>query len=44
MDSHLYIYRHIKAEKPTILGAGDQIGRIFAQWAIIYFGQSLENF
>jgi hypothetical protein len=23
---------------------GDQIGRIFAQWAIVYFGQFLSNF
>jgi hypothetical protein len=23
---------------------GDQIGRIFAQWAIIYYGQFLENY
>jgi hypothetical protein len=23
---------------------GDQIGRMFAQWVIAYFGQVLENF
>jgi hypothetical protein len=23
---------------------GDQIGRIFAQWVIVYFGQFLENY
>jgi hypothetical protein len=23
---------------------GDQIGRIFAQWGIVYFGQFLENY
>jgi hypothetical protein len=23
---------------------GDQIGRIFAQWVIVYFGQLLENY
>jgi hypothetical protein len=26
------------------LWQGDQIGRIFAQWVIVFFGQFLENY
>jgi hypothetical protein len=29
--------------RSSIYEQGDQIGRIFAQWAIVYFGQFFEN-
>jgi hypothetical protein len=32
------------AKKIGAFDQGDQIGRIFAQWAIVYFGQWFENY
>jgi hypothetical protein len=31
-------------KKPAAGKQGDQIGRIFAHWVIIYFGQFIENY
>jgi hypothetical protein len=35
---------HLDPQKNECLNQGDQIVRIFAHWAIVYFGQFLENY
>jgi hypothetical protein len=34
----------LKAKRCAASGQGDKIGRIFAYWAFVFFGQCFENY
>jgi hypothetical protein len=38
------VHNNNNGKKPAAGKQGDQIGRIFAHWVIIYFGQFIENY